>query len=104
MAVSKITFALICLMTIALFPSSFAQNSIKVYLDAHNAARTQVGVGPMKWDNHLATYAFNYANKINLSCPKLVHSGGPFGENLAAGTGDFSGKQVVNMWVQPTWP
>ncbi|KAI5661241.1 hypothetical protein M9H77_20564 [Catharanthus roseus] len=71
MAVFKITFALICLMTIALFPSSFAQNSIKVYLDAHNAGRTQVGVGPMKWDNHLATYAFNYANKQKHNCPKL---------------------------------
>ncbi|KAI5661243.1 hypothetical protein M9H77_20566 [Catharanthus roseus] len=104
MAVFKITFALICLMTIALFPSFFAQNSIKDYLDAHNAARAQVGVGPMKWDNHLATYAFNYANKQKHNYPKLVHSGGPFGENLAVGTGDFSGKQAVNMWVQPTWP
>ncbi|KAI5640717.1 hypothetical protein M9H77_00428 [Catharanthus roseus] len=53
----------------------------------------------MKWDNHLATYAFNYANKQKHNCPKLVHSGGPYGENLAAGTGDFSGKQAVNMWV-----
>ncbi|KAI5640718.1 hypothetical protein M9H77_00429 [Catharanthus roseus] len=99
MAVFKISFALIFLMTLAFFPSSFAQNSIKDYLDAHNAARAQVGVGPMRWDNQLAAYALDYANKQKGRCPNLIHSGGPYGENLAAGSGDFSGKQAVDMWV-----
>ncbi|KAI5661247.1 hypothetical protein M9H77_20570 [Catharanthus roseus] len=99
MAVFKISFALIFLMTLAFFPSSFAQNSIKDYLDAHNAARARVGVGPMRWDNRLAAYALDYANKQKGRCPNLIHSRGPYGENLAAGSGDFSGKQAVDMWV-----
>lgn len=99
MGVFKISFAVICLMSLALLPSSSAQNSIKDYLDAHNAARSQVGVGPMRWDNQLAAYALDYANKQKAACPNLVHSKGPHGENLAAGTGAFSGKRAVDMWV-----
>ncbi|KAI5661234.1 hypothetical protein M9H77_20557 [Catharanthus roseus] len=83
---TKFSLALICLVSLALFPSSFAQNSIQDYLDAHNAARAQVGVGLMRSDNQLATFALDYAN-------------GPYGENLAARTGDFSGRQAVDMWV-----
>ncbi|CAK9171049.1 unnamed protein product, partial [Ilex paraguariensis] len=38
------------------FPSSQAQNSHRDYLIAHNAARAQVGVDPMTWDNKVAAY------------------------------------------------
>ncbi|KAI5661236.1 hypothetical protein M9H77_20559 [Catharanthus roseus] len=86
-------------MSLCLFPSSFAQNSIKDYLDAHNAARAQVNIGPMTWDNRLEAYALDYANKQKGGCPNLVHSGGPYGENLAASSGDFSSKQAVDLWV-----
>ncbi|KAI5661246.1 hypothetical protein M9H77_20569 [Catharanthus roseus] len=86
MSSTKFSLALICLMSLALFPSSFAQNSIKDYLDAHNAARAQVNVGPMTWYNRLEAYALVYANKHKGRCPNLVHS-------------DFSGKQAVDLWV-----
>ncbi|KAF5945025.1 hypothetical protein HYC85_015253 [Camellia sinensis] len=56
----------------------------------------QVGVGPMTWDNNLATYAQNYANSRMGDC-NLIHSGGPYGENLVEGRGSFTGTDRVNL-------
>ncbi|OWM79123.1 pathogenesis-related protein 1-like [Punica granatum] len=91
-------FAIASLLCFALVSPSHAQNSPQDYLDAHNAARRQVGVGPMVWDDKLATYARDYANKRIGDC-KLVHSGGPYGENLAWSSGDMSGTTAVKLWV-----
>ncbi|GMY38820.1 pathogenesis-related protein 1-like [Fagus crenata] len=77
---------------------SYAQNSPADYVNAHNAARAQVGVGPMTWDANLAAFAQNYANQRKGDC-RLVHSGGPYGENLAGSSGDLSGTAAVNLWV-----
>ncbi|PIN16202.1 Defense-related protein containing SCP domain [Handroanthus impetiginosus] len=69
-----------------------AQNSPQDYVDAHNAARAQVRVGPIAWDE-------TYVNSRLGDC-NLVHSGNKqYGENLAAGSGDFTGRAVVNLWV-----
>ncbi|KAA8545730.1 hypothetical protein F0562_020819 [Nyssa sinensis] len=81
-----------------------AQNAPQDYLDAHNTARAQVGVGPMTWDNTVAAYAQRYANQRIGDC-NPVHSGGPYGENLAMGSGalmgfgGFTGKDAVTVWV-----
>ncbi|PKI49231.1 hypothetical protein CRG98_030380 [Punica granatum] len=91
-------FAIASLLCLALVCPSHAQNSPQDYLNAHNAARRQVGVRPMAWDDKLATYARNYANKHIGDC-KMVHSGGPYGENLAWSSGDMSGTAAVKMWV-----
>ena len=58
----------------------------------------------MRWDAKVASYARNYVEKLKGSC-KLVHSGGPYGENLAWGSRDLSGTAAVNMWVaeKPKW-
>nr|WKY32457.1 pathogenesis-related protein 1-like protein [Camptotheca acuminata] len=80
-------------------PSSLAQNSPQDFLNVHNTARAQVGVGPMIWDSRVAAYARNYANQRQADC-RLVHSGGPYGENIAMGTGAFTGRAAVNLWVQ----
>ncbi|KAL5560889.1 hypothetical protein UlMin_030639 [Ulmus minor] len=77
---------------------SKAQNTPQDYLRAHNTARSQVGVGPMTWDDKVAAYALNYANKHKGDC-KLVHSGGPYGENLAASSGGLTGTASVKLWV-----
>ena len=82
----------------ALVQTSLAQNSPQDYLNAHNAARAQVGVGPLVWDNNLASFAQQYANGHVGDC-RLVHSGGPYGENLAGSTGDLSGTDAVRLWV-----
>ncbi|KAG6710858.1 hypothetical protein I3842_05G024000 [Carya illinoinensis] len=79
-------------------PLSLAQNSPQDYIDAHNAARKQVGVQNMTWDTTVAGYAQNYANTRIDDC-NLVHSSCTYGENLAKGSGSFTGTAAVNLWV-----
>ncbi|KAK2987449.1 hypothetical protein RJ640_018586 [Escallonia rubra] len=79
--------------------STQAQNSQQDYLDAHNAARGEVGVGPLTWDDAVAAYAQNYANQRIGDCALMHSQNGPYGENLAIGSGDLSGKAAVDLWV-----
>ncbi|KAK4491162.1 hypothetical protein RD792_001892 [Penstemon davidsonii] len=77
-----------------------AQNSPQDYLNAHNSARANVRVGPMTWDQNVASFAQNYVNQRISSDCNLVHSTNrPYGENLALGSGDFTGQAAVNLWV-----
>ncbi|XP_073010872.1 pathogenesis-related protein PR-1-like [Typha latifolia] len=70
------------------------------YLRPHNAARAAVGLPPLVWDARLAGYANWYANQRRGDC-RLVHSHGPFGENLFWGSGTgWSPAQAVGAWVQ----
>ncbi|KAJ6796815.1 pathogenesis-related protein PRB1-3-like [Iris pallida] len=76
-----------------------AQNSPQDFVDLHNSARSAVGVGPVSWDTTLEAYAKNYANQRVGDC-QLVHSGGPYGENLFWGYGKpFDAADAVNSWV-----
>ncbi|KDP37597.1 hypothetical protein JCGZ_06940 [Jatropha curcas] len=84
----------LCTLTIPLH----AQDSPKDYVNAHNTARAAVGVGPVTWDNTVAAYARNYANQHMGDC-RLVHSAGPYGENLAWSSSDLSGIDAVKLWV-----
>ena len=95
---SKILPLLVCLVSLALVHPSHAQNSPQDYLNAHNAARSQVTVANIIWDNTVAAYALNYSNSRISNC-NLVHSNGPYGENLAKGSGSFTGTAAVNLWV-----
>ncbi|XP_057824770.1 pathogenesis-related protein 1C [Cryptomeria japonica] len=69
------------------------------FLSPHNDARSQVGVGPLVWDDTVAAYAQNYANQRMADCA-LQHSGGQYGENIFWGQGaEFSPADAVNSWV-----
>ncbi|KAL5787952.1 hypothetical protein ACOSP7_004901 [Xanthoceras sorbifolium] len=94
MSVCQISLALFCLV----MGLAHAQDSPQDYLDAHNAARSQVGVGPVTWDDQVAAYAQNYTNQRISDC-SLVHSDGSYGENIAMSSGDLSGTDAVQMWV-----
>ncbi|XP_031261017.1 pathogenesis-related protein 1-like [Pistacia vera] len=85
-------------LALALVLPSHAQSSQQDYVNAHNTARAQVNVGPMTWDNMVAAYAQDYANQRIGDC-RLVHSRGPYGENLAWSSGDPLGIDVVTLWV-----
>ncbi|KAG2704816.1 hypothetical protein I3760_05G023300 [Carya illinoinensis] len=98
MGLSKFSFLLFSLRGLAMVPLSLAQNSPQDYIDAHNAARKQVGVQNMTWDTTVAAYAQNYANSRIDDC-NLVHSSGTYGENLAKGSGSLTGTAAVNLWV-----
>jgi pathogenesis-related protein 1 len=64
------------------------------YLDAHNTVRTQHGAADLTWSTNLEDAAQSGAN----GC-EFVHSGGPYGENLAAGAGSFSIDAAVQLWA-----
>ncbi|XP_031479911.1 pathogenesis-related protein PRB1-3-like [Nymphaea colorata] len=94
-------FVWICLLlgVGVLIHSTHAQNSPQDFIAPHNASRAQVGVGPMVWNDTVAAYAQNYANQRISDC-SLVHSGGPYGENLFWGSGrEFTAADAVNAWV-----
>ncbi|XP_022158625.1 basic form of pathogenesis-related protein 1-like [Momordica charantia] len=88
----------ITLLGVTLAPLTMAQNSHQDFVNAHNAARARVGVGPVSWNYTLAAYAQTYANKKIGTC-ELQHSYGPYGENLSEGYGEMTAVEAVNFWV-----
>ncbi|CDO72316.1 hypothetical protein BN946_scf184977.g13 [Trametes cinnabarina] len=75
-----------------------SQSDIDQYLQAHNSVRAQHGAAPLTWSDDLAAKAQQWADNC-----VFQHSGGklgPFGENLAAGTGSSYGIQAaVKSWT-----
>ncbi|KAG7085363.1 hypothetical protein E1B28_002926 [Marasmius oreades] len=66
-------------------------------LNAHNSFRAQHGAAALQWSNTLAAAAQKWVDKC-----QFQHSGGavgPYGENLAAGTGGFNGVAGVKLWT-----
>ncbi|KAG8364181.1 hypothetical protein BUALT_Bualt19G0100300 [Buddleja alternifolia] len=90
--------SLVLFSTMATKAFSQTQNSPQDFLDAHNNARAQVGVQPLVWNDTVANYALQYANQRSADC-NLQHSGGPYGENLAGGSGELSAVDAVGLWV-----
>lgn len=78
---------------------SLAQNSPQDYLDAHNAARLQVGVGPMTWDNNVENFAINHVKEMLVDCIFAHSVNRTYGENIASSGGGLTGQDAVNMWV-----
>lgn len=75
------------------------QDTPQDIVDAHNAAREEVGVQPIEWDDEVAKYAHEYAEKRAIDCG-LVHSTGPYGENIAMmSLGDLTGVNAVKLWI-----
>ncbi|PIA28201.1 hypothetical protein AQUCO_07200087v1 [Aquilegia coerulea] len=99
MGLGRVELIFLCLVGLAMVHVSHAQNSPQDYLNPHNAARAQVGVGPMTWDNGVAGFAQNYVNRLAAGSCSLVHSGGRYGENLAWSSGDMSAAGAVSLWV-----
>ncbi|KAH6665993.1 CAP domain-containing protein [Halenospora varia] len=74
-------------------------------LAGQNWYRDQHGAIPLVWNDTIAAYAQNWANACNFK-----HSGGPTGENLAAGastplvTSDMWGQERTTYnWGSPTY-
>lgn len=92
--------ALLCVMGLAQAHVSQAQNSPQNFLDLHNNIRKVVGVGPLKWDTTLEAYARDYAKVRSKDC-ELIHSNGPYGENIYWGFGEgfTDGKAAMKLWA-----
>ncbi|XP_023554792.1 pathogenesis-related protein 1-like [Cucurbita pepo subsp. pepo] len=98
MALTNLSISLLCVLSTSIMFPSMAQDMSQDFVDAHNAARAQVGVGPIQWDETVANYARQYANQRAKDC-QMVHSNGPYGENLAGSSADLSCTDAVQMWV-----
>ncbi|CAN6196793.1 unnamed protein product [Urochloa humidicola] len=85
---------------VAMVTPCAAQNDPQDFVNLHNAAREEVGVGDVSWDDNVAAFAQSYAAQRAGDCA-LQHSGGPYGENLFWGsTGkDWSAADAVASWV-----
>ncbi|ODQ77955.1 hypothetical protein BABINDRAFT_40487, partial [Babjeviella inositovora NRRL Y-12698] len=68
---------------------------IKTILDETNAKRALHGVQSLTWNSTLAAYAETYAVSAYKCDGILKHSGGPYGENLAAG---YTTVGAVDAW------
>ncbi|QHN80465.1 Pathogenesis-related protein [Arachis hypogaea] len=79
-----------------------AQNSPKDYLRAHNDARAEIGVKPLKWDSQLASHARKFVKKHIFDCKKGIHdmTSNKYGQNNAYNTGSVSGVDAVNVWLK----
>ena len=91
----------ICSFIIALLLFCAIVTANSEIINAHNVYRNEVGVVPITWLGTVATSAQNYANTIAAADVRpLTHSGGVYGENLAAGSpaGAYSWTDIVNMW------
>ncbi|KAJ3813665.1 CAP domain-containing protein, partial [Lentinula aff. lateritia] len=77
--------------------SGASDSDVQEYLSAHNSVRAQHGASALTWSNDAATKAQQWADNC-----VFQHSGGtlgPFGENLAAGTGSGYGiSQAIDSW------
>lgn len=73
-------------------------------LEAHNAARREVGLAPMVWNEALAADALAYASQMSQS-RRFAHSREvpgrrPQGENLWMGTRDsYSFAEMAGSWI-----
>jgi pathogenesis-related protein 1 len=78
-----------------------AQTQAEQMVDAHNAVRADVGVGPVSWDDTVAAYAEAYAEKRRADCQLLLSpEGGPYGENILRGNGtEWYPVDAVNAWA-----
>lgn len=69
------------------------------FLAQQNGVRAAMGLPALVWDERVAWYARTYAESRRGDCA-LVHSSGPYGENLFWGSGTgWSPAQAVGAWV-----
>ena len=84
-----------------------AQSVNEDFVNAHNVERETLSIPLLVWNETLATYAYQYATTQDTNeggCSgALVHSGGPYGENLYwYWTSDGSlptPSQAVSAWI-----
>jgi len=84
-------------------PEEMAKGDTKTiaqrFVDAHNAVRAKHCAPPLTWSPKLAAVAQKWADTLKAKGCAFGHSGGQYGENLAAGTeGVLDPEATVKMW------
>ncbi|KAL0581726.1 hypothetical protein V5O48_000308 [Marasmius crinis-equi] len=83
------------LISSSLFLLVHASPGPEEYLKLHNDIRADRNAPPLTWNNDLAMYAQEWANR----CVRR-HSHGEYGENLAWGYGeDYGVEAAVQFWI-----
>ncbi|KAG6554282.1 hypothetical protein Mapa_004198 [Marchantia paleacea] len=97
---SKICLLAFVLIFVSIGPVC-AQSVASQYVDPHNAARREVNVPDLKWDQDLAQFAQNYANsQASKNDCRLTHSDSSYGENLYWTSANSSPpSDAVAAWV-----
>lgn len=92
---------LIAVVAITMAVAAADSTNSKDFLPAHNQVRAKVNVKALDWSGDLAQYALKYAQKQrNQNNCAMVHSQGPYGENLFWGYGkSYTGADAVNSWA-----
>ncbi|KAF9945528.1 hypothetical protein BGZ72_001253, partial [Mortierella alpina] len=60
-------------------------------------ARAQYGAAPLTWDGGLYGGTLQHAQQCRF---QHSNSGGQYGENLLAGTGNIDSKGAVDIWMR----
>lgn len=71
------------------------------FLEAHNSVRAALGQAPLRWNRTLAQYARSFAVRRKPTC-EMLHSGGPYGENIFQGGSPITGWRPVvvsQLWA-----
>ncbi|XP_022148738.1 pathogenesis-related leaf protein 4-like [Momordica charantia] len=80
MATAKF-LAAVCMVRLTLTAIAAAFDSPEVYVASHNDVRAEYGVGPVTWNQTLASYAQVSANSAITTCEMRQSSSGPYGQN-----------------------
>jgi uncharacterized protein YkwD len=80
-------------------PAAKAGSIAQRFVDAHNRVRAKHCAAGLAWSPKLAEVAQKWANHLRDAGCTFGHSGGTYGENLAAGTeGVLDPEATVAMW------
>jgi len=80
-------------------PAAHGMTESAALVAAHNRVRAKHCAAPLTWSPKLAAVAQKWAAHLRDSGCTFGHSGGSYGENLAAGTsGMMDPEAVVTMW------
>ncbi|KAH1103310.1 hypothetical protein GLYMA_13G252500v4 [Glycine max] len=71
MGLCKVSFSVLCVLGLVIVSHvAYALDSPSDYVNAHNAARSEVGVQNLAWDDTVAAFAQNYANQRKGDCQR----------------------------------
>lgn len=79
--------------------ATHADPRVAAFLQVHNDARAEVGVGPLQWSDKLAQAAQQWANQLSAMGRIMHNPQTPYGENWAAQSGSFSPAAAAQMWL-----
>jgi len=81
-------------------PTSHHKPTVFGLLAGHNRVRASHGARPLVWSASLAEMAGRWANRCEFQHTYGILSSKPYGENIAAATGNFTPEAAVKLFVQ----